>query len=132
MSQENVEIVRLGYEALNRGDVGAAVSLFDRDAEIVTALSVVEGGSYRGQEGLRSWWRDVLQQFADVRFVGRDFTDFDDVVLVTTTIHARGRGSAVDVDQVFTHVFRFRDAKIVWFKSYRERAAALEAVGRSE
>jgi len=132
MSRENVEVVRLGYEALNRGDVGAVASLFAPDAEIDTALSAVEGGSYRGQEGLRSWWRDISQLFADVRFAGRDFTDFDDVLLVTTTIHARGRGSAVDVDHVFTHVFRFRDAKIVWFKSYSERTAALEAAGLRE
>jgi ketosteroid isomerase-like protein len=133
MSRENVEIVRLGYyEALNRGDLGAAAAQFAPDAEIVTALSAVEGGSYRGQEGFRSCWDDFSQLFAHMHLAPRDFTDCGDVVLATTTVHARGRGSTIDVEQEFTHVFRLRDGKIVWFKSYMERAEALEAVGLRE
>jgi ketosteroid isomerase-like protein len=132
MSRENVEVVRRAYEALNRGDLETAASQLDTDAEIVTILSAVEGGSYHGAEGLRSWWDDILEHFVAVRFAARDFVDLGDVVVATTTAYARGRGSAVDVEQEFTHVFRLRDTKVVSFKSYMDRAAALEAVGLGE
>jgi ketosteroid isomerase-like protein len=132
MSEENVDVVRMGYEAMNRGDLDAVVSRFDPDAEIVTALSAVQGGSYRGHRGLRSWWGEISRHFADVHFAARDLADLGDVVLATTTVSARGQGSAVDVEQEFTHVFRFRGARIVWFKSYMERAAAIEALGLRE
>jgi ketosteroid isomerase-like protein len=129
-SHENVEIVRRGYYgALNRGDLGAAASQLAPDAEIVTALSAVEGGSYHGRQGLRKWWEDFFQLFADAHLAARDFTAIGDLVMATTTVHARGRGSTVDVEQEFTHLFRLRDGKIVWFKSYIERTAALEAAG---
>jgi ketosteroid isomerase-like protein len=129
-SRENVEVVRLGYYgALNRGDLGVAASQLAPDAEIVTALSAVEGGSYRGREGLRHWWDDFSELFADMHLAARDFTVSGDLVMATTTVHARGRGSTVAAEQEFTHVFRLRDAKIVWFKSFIDRIAALEAVG---
>jgi ketosteroid isomerase-like protein len=33
MSQENVEILRQGYEALNRGDIDAVLEICDSDIE---------------------------------------------------------------------------------------------------
>ena len=34
MSQENVELVKRGYEAINAGDSEATLALFDRDIEV--------------------------------------------------------------------------------------------------
>ncbi len=133
MSRENVEWVRTSYESLNRGDVGAVAPNIADDAEVTTILSAVEGGSYSGPEGVRTWWEDdVLQMFSKVRFEPHDFLDFEDLVIATVTIHARGRGSAVDVEQKFTHVIRVRDGKIAFFRSYLNRQEALEAVGLRE
>jgi ketosteroid isomerase-like protein len=103
------------------------------DAEFVTILAAVEGGSYRGPDGVRAWWEDdVLQMFTDVRFEPRDLIDFDGVVVGTVTIHARGRESALHVEQEFTHVIHLRDRKMVRFKSYLSREEALDAAGLSE
>jgi ketosteroid isomerase-like protein len=133
MSQENVELVRASYDALNRGDIGAVAATVADDAEITTILSAVEGGRYTGPEGIRSWWEDdVLPMFTSIRFELRDLIDRDDLVIGTVAIHARGRGSAVDVEQVFTHVHRFRNGKVIQFKSYTARGEALEAVGLRE
>jgi ketosteroid isomerase-like protein len=133
MSRENVEVARESYEALNRGDIEAVMANVAGDAEVTTIFSAVEGGSYKGPQGLRAWWEDdVLTMFSAVRFDARDLVDFDGIVIGTVTIHARGRGSAVDVDQQFTHVIRFREGKMIRFNSFPTRAEALEAVGLSE
>jgi len=133
MSHENVELVRASYDALNRGDIEAVAATVADDAEITTILSAVEGGRYTGPEGIRRWWNDdVLPMFTSIRFELRDLIDRDDLVIGTVAIQARGRGSAVDVEQVFTHVLRIRNGKLIQFKSYTARGEALEAVGLRE
>jgi ketosteroid isomerase-like protein len=49
MSEENVEIVRRVFEALNRGDLDALVEAYDPEVEIVTLML----GTYHGPEGAR-------------------------------------------------------------------------------
>jgi uncharacterized protein len=54
--QENVEIVRRGYEAFNRGDIDGVVGLLAPDFEYVASgLVPGVGGVYRGAEGLRGF-----------------------------------------------------------------------------
>jgi ketosteroid isomerase-like protein len=54
MSQENVEIVRRGYEAFNRGDIDGVVGLLAPDFEYV-ASGLVPGVGGRGAGGLRGF-----------------------------------------------------------------------------
>jgi ketosteroid isomerase-like protein len=54
MSQEHVEIVRRGYEAVNRGDIDGVAGLLAPHFEYVASgLVPGVGGVYRGAEGLR-------------------------------------------------------------------------------
>jgi hypothetical protein len=57
MSEENVEIVRHSVEAINRGDVEAALSYTDPDGELYSAIvGGAEGNVYRGHDGFRRWY----------------------------------------------------------------------------
>jgi ketosteroid isomerase-like protein len=49
MSQENVDLVRRGYEALARGDFDALFQVLDPDVEIRDAANFPEAGVYRGR-----------------------------------------------------------------------------------
>ena len=51
VSQENVELVHAGLDALNRGDWDAVLELLDPEVEWETTGQFVEGGVYRGREG---------------------------------------------------------------------------------
>jgi ketosteroid isomerase-like protein len=53
MSQENVEVVRAGFEAYNRGDVDALLGLLDPQVEWTDQF--VEGGTFRGREGVHEF-----------------------------------------------------------------------------
>jgi ketosteroid isomerase-like protein len=49
MSQENVEIVRRGYEAFNKGDLEGMVASFAPDFEYVASGAIPDAdGIYRG------------------------------------------------------------------------------------
>ena len=67
MSRENVELVRVGYEAWNRGDMDAMLAIFHPDVELVTT-GVFPGldPAYRGHDGFRKFWRDFRGTWASL------------------------------------------------------------------
>ena len=66
MSQDNVEIVRRGFDAFNRGDLAGVLSGFHPDVVYRDAIhQAVEGeaGALRGHDGIRQWWRDLHDHY---------------------------------------------------------------------
>jgi hypothetical protein len=63
MSQENVEIVRRGWEARMRGDVDAVFAVFDPAVEWDTTKyeGWPEDSVYRGHDGVRKFLEDWTQ-----------------------------------------------------------------------
>jgi ketosteroid isomerase-like protein len=61
---DNVELVRRSFEAMSAWDVEALLRLYDPDVEFIPLTgSRVEGGGYRGHEGVRAYFaeaRDVV------------------------------------------------------------------------
>jgi ketosteroid isomerase-like protein len=53
MSQENVELLHQVVAAWNRRDLDAYLQLVDPEGEFYAAWTRVEGGTYRGHEGLK-------------------------------------------------------------------------------
>ena len=54
MSRENVEKVRAGFAAHNRGDLDAWLDLYDPDVEFETLLL----GAHQGKEAMRSLYEE--------------------------------------------------------------------------
>jgi ketosteroid isomerase-like protein len=50
-------------------------------------------------------------------------------VVVVADVHARGRGSGVELDQVFAWVGEFRDGSLVRLQTFVDREEALAAGG---
>ena len=55
MREEDVEAVRRGYEAWNRGEVGAVLELVDPDIEWRPGTDAPEAGEHRGRDGFRGF-----------------------------------------------------------------------------
>jgi ketosteroid isomerase-like protein len=64
MSQENVEVVRAGFEAWNAGDMDALRELYDADAIMRPPEGWPEPGPFVGREA-------VMRQFQQNRDSGR-------------------------------------------------------------
>jgi ketosteroid isomerase-like protein len=137
MSQENVEIVRRGFEAFTRG---GWEPLFGTvwAPEIVSDMSpagIAGLGVYHGFDELRSFFEDWFGTFPfeDWEQEVDDIIDCGDEVVVALT-RQRGRGSAsgVSVELEYAQVITFREGKIVRSVVYTDRGQALEAVGLSE
>jgi ketosteroid isomerase-like protein len=64
MSRENVDLAVLMYEAFNRRDLEGMLALMHDEVEIEPRLGALEG-DYRGHEGVRRWWSNLLGFFPD-------------------------------------------------------------------
>jgi uncharacterized protein len=132
MSEENVEVVRRGYEAFNRGDLDGMVADFAPTFEYVASGAVPgTGGVYRGPEGLKEFmgW---FGEFSGARAEINELIDAGDQVLVGITARGRGKQSGVESGWHVWHLWTLREGKIVRGQGFTDRAAVLEAAGLRE
>jgi ketosteroid isomerase-like protein len=132
MSQENVERMRAGIEALNRRDLDAFLSLVDDDVVAVARAAAMEGGQYHGHDGIRRWWKEQLDVFPDFTVEVREVRDLGDVTVAVLHNRAHGAGSDTPAEETIWSAARWRRGKVVWSRNFSTQAEAFEAAGLSE
>jgi ketosteroid isomerase-like protein len=132
MSQENVEMVRRGYEAVNRGDVEGILARMAPQIRYDLSERVFNPAVYEGHDGVRRMIEDMGEVWDDFHLEPLEFIDAGDKVVVSHLVCGRGKGSGVEVRLPSTIVWTFRDGMAVEARMYRERREALEAAGLAE
>jgi ketosteroid isomerase-like protein len=129
MSQENVDLVLRGIEALNRRDIEAALTPFHADLKFRDAgTGRAEPDRERFAEMLAVWF----DSFAEYREIPEDVFDLGDQVVVLIRAVGRGRASGVTIDERHAEIHEFRDGLVARLTSYPTHHAALEAAGLQE
>jgi ketosteroid isomerase-like protein len=134
MSEENVEIVRLAFEAFDRGDRATFGRFLAPELEWHSLAGPLLGVStIRGREAmLRFLWEDLPEGNEGFRASPEELTDLgNDRVLVAGRFQGRGRSSGVEVDMRVASVYEIRDAMVASVRDYSSRNEALEAAGLS-
>jgi ketosteroid isomerase-like protein len=149
MSQENVEVVRRYYEAVQRafraywedprsvadslqaGDVPPVavemIRCLNPDAEWKTALT---GITYRGYSELAGGFDQTVEAAQTYSIEIQAVTDLGgDQVLAVVEAAMTGKASDIDVKAVIFALVTVRDGLITRMDEYLERAEALEAAG---
>jgi ketosteroid isomerase-like protein len=133
MSQENVDQARRGYDAFNRRDLDAFLALMDPEVEFTTRFAQMEGGpQYRGHDGVRQWWEDLLAIFPDFSVEVLEVRDLGDLAVATLRVRGHGVDSDVPFEETLWGAGAFRHGNAVWWQTCRTEAEALEAAGLSE
>ena len=133
MSQENVEQYHRVTDALNRHDLDAVLALTDPEVEFIARLVEVDGGgSYRGHDGLRSWWESLFGVFPDFKLEIADVRDFGDVIVAQVRMSGQGIASEAATAQISWAVTEWRGGKIIWMRNCQSETEALEAAGLRE
>ena len=105
---------------------------FHPEFQMRPAFSDVEGHSYEGYDGYKSW-REEMDQFVEAdRYEPEDFVDLGDHVLVTGTWYVTSKITGAPVQASHPHLWTFRDGKPWRWEIYPSKAEALEAAGRRE
>ncbi len=152
MSQENVEIVRRYYEAVERafeaywdnprsaeeawnaGDVapeGAEMARYVHpNMEWKTALT---GITYRGYANIAKGWDQLVDAAQEYGISLKEVSDLgNDKVLAVVEVAMKGKSSDIAVAAVIFSAVTVQDGKIIRLDEYVERSDALEAAGLSE
>jgi uncharacterized protein len=134
MSEENVERVRRGYDAWNRRDLDAAIAFVDPEIEwtmIGTTRFPGTEGTYHGHDGVREFWRLLIEPWAELHIEVEGTRASGDLVVAFVRFRAQAR-EGLELEAPFVHLLDFRHGKLIRFRSFDNRAEALEAAGLRE
>jgi ketosteroid isomerase-like protein len=128
MSQENVEVVRRVYDALNHGDWDAVFRDIHPDFEMTTQRGP-SAGTLRGRDGVQGFGEDYIAAFDNFAVEPEKFFENGDQVMVLVKRRGRPKGGGVDIVVRNGHLWTVRDGTILSMKSFPDPGKALEAVG---
>jgi ketosteroid isomerase-like protein len=130
VSRDDVAVLRKGYAAVNRGDIEGLLESVHPDVEFTSLIAEAEGEVFKGHEGVRRWWEQVViplgglhGEIEEVRDLGGD--------RLLARVAGTYRPSGVEVHQTVWNVTRFRDGKATGWEFFRTEDEAVEAAGQS-
>jgi ketosteroid isomerase-like protein len=127
VSGGNLELIRRGYEAWNRGDIDSVLALFDADIEWRGYTHLPESGTLHGRDEVRAWLERFLYAWQELDIELVDLRGARDRVVALVSFRALGKGSGVQVEGgVDAHVWTIRDGKAVAVTLYQGTHDALE------
>ena len=130
MSEENVEIVRRGYEELDRTG-NPDPSLLDPEIEWIHDPRVGES-PIRGREKLIDYFDDMASMFSEMDFEVERAWDRDDQVLAFVRVAGSGSASGAGFEIRIAHLWTLLDGKAVRCQAFGNRDEGLEAAGLSD
>jgi ketosteroid isomerase-like protein len=127
---ENIELVRRSFEAIGAWDVDALLELYDPAIEFLPLTGTrVEGGGYRGYEGVRAYFEEVSELWDVLVPEGHQFTEVGDAVVVSGACRFRGRLSGAESCPACFWVIRVREGAIVSHRTCATYDEALRLAG---
>jgi ketosteroid isomerase-like protein len=140
MSQENLELARTGYAAMNRAYATGDWQTFTRHLEATCHPEVVlkpsgilpESAEMHGREGILQFAIAQTEAFEEMWIEPQEFIDAGDRVAVPVRLGGRARHTGLDIEFSVVHVWTIRDGKSERLDMFRTKAEALEAVGLSD
>jgi uncharacterized protein len=133
MSQENVEIVRMAYDAFERGDLDAVSQLQAPTIEWQTSVEDPDAATHRGRAAVRRYIEGYMETFPRLRADLEECVEAGgDRVLATVRYTGRARASGMDMDWRQWLIYTIEDGMIVRSAEYFDRDQALGAAGLSE
>ena len=132
MPNENIELLRRGFEALSSGDEARILAWADPEFETIVPPSLsAEPDTYRGHDGIRRYFELFDETMYDVHFEGERFWEAGDSVVAVVRLTARGKTTRIPVEQVIAQVWTIRDGRALRAQTFPELSEALAAVGLS-
>ena len=130
MSEENVEVVRAGFETWNAPDMDAYRGLLDPDVVWRPAEGWPEPGPYVGREAVMRQLEQLRETWDNDSFeLISDFVDVGDRVAVRFIWRGAGHGPEANIEA--TGVYTVRKGRI-GIEFFWDHAEALATLGLSE
>jgi ketosteroid isomerase-like protein len=115
---------RAALADFNNGNVDAFADRFAEDGEMLPFRSATEG-AYRGPEGVRVWMRETAELFDHASAQIDEIESRAGEVMLTGSLHLRGKGSGAPVELPVVWVFRLSGEKIAYGRAHTSREDAM-------
>lgn len=120
--------IRSSYEALNRRDIDGTMAVLDPHAKWVEHSDLPEAGSYEGRATIRNFLEHFLDSWDEFEQQIEEVHAEQDCVLLFIRLTASGRGSGIDVQSRYAHLWLIREGRAVRVDAYYDRESALAAL----
>lgn len=120
--EQNMKLIKKGYEAFNAGDSDTVMSLFDENVEWIQPGDSAISGTYHGKQEIAELLAKMSEKQASVTSE-RMLADGDLVIMLGQTTVA---GETTDAATVFT----VRDGRTVRVQAYGDTAALERIFGK--
>ena len=122
--QDNIEVIKRGYDAFSAGDVEKVMSLFDDDIEWVEPGASAISGTYHGKAEVMEFLGRLAEKSLTVK-LNRLIADGDTVVALTDVTVDNETGQDADV-------FTLRDGKTVRVQVHTDTALMERVYGKKQ
>ena len=131
MTGRNAEVVRELLDAWNRGEFETVIAGLSEEIEWVpvTVASVEGEATFRGRDGVREFFEQWSRTWERWELALEEYREVGDRVVALGRVHARGRGSGVELDQEAAYVFDLRAGELARGESFFSHDEALAAAG---
>jgi ketosteroid isomerase-like protein len=123
-----VQQIRDSYEALNRRDIDGTMAVLTEDAKWVEHSDLPEAGSYEGRETIRNFLEGFLDSWDEFEQHIEEVHAEDECVLLFIRLTASGKGSGINVESRYAHLWLMQQGRGVRVDAYYDRDSALAAL----
>ncbi len=128
MSEENVERIRAGFAAHNRGDIDALVEIYDEDAVFETLLL----GTHHGKEAIRRLYEENQANQTDYRIEPVEMIDAGDRVITVVEFGGAGPVSEIALADRMAFLHTLKSGLVVREQAFRNKQDAVRAAGMAD
>jgi uncharacterized protein len=129
MSEENLRVVRAGFDAFSRGDMPAMLELADPSVVFTPIPDTPDVQSFHGHQGLLQGIAQSTGIWDDFSPELREMRDFDDHVLASCRWWGRGPSSGIQIEADIYALFSLCEGKLVRWQFFASEQQALDAAG---
>ena len=127
-TEADVERVESSYEALNGRDIDGTIGVLRDDAKWVEHSDLPEAGTYEGVETIRGFLEQFLESWEMFRQEIEERMVRGHCVLLFIHLEARGKGSGIEVDSRYAHLWQLDEGRGARVDAYYDRDQALAAL----
>jgi ketosteroid isomerase-like protein len=125
----NIDVVRGFYEAVERGDLDAALADVAPDCAWTEADGFPYAGTFHGPEGVREHvFTRIGSDWDGFRFDVDDVLDAGDAVVGTGTYSGTFKATGRSMRARVAHVWKLRDGQVVSFEQFVDTLRVADAL----
>jgi ketosteroid isomerase-like protein len=131
MSEQDIEVVRDQFEAVNERDFARAMDHYAEDVVLVVDPGFgLESGTFEGKQAVGEWFGQWFRAFdASFRFENIEAREIGDVIFLHADFRGAGRSSGAAAHMDAGYLYEVREGKVVRAQIFGTREDALAAAG---